>query len=135
MNISTTMKILLVGISFGVLGCSPSQTTQNQALEMFEKVGGLQRVNQEARAIFDQFGTNESKELFGPVLTNYPALSALGKPLFIQSGTRGYSGRIEIPFGSHYQRRFIFIFNPNIPVEFPYVANCIQVATNCFVGK
>lgn len=128
------MAILLVLIFLGLTGCSPSKMTQEQALEMFAKAGGIQRVNQEAKIIFDRFGTNESTELFGLALTNYPTLSALGKPLFIQAGTNGYSSRIEIPFGSHYGKRFIFVFNPNGPVEFPYASRCIQVATNIFVG-
>ena len=135
MKIPMVVTILLAVIWFGMSGCSLSEMTQDQALEMFTKVGGIQKINQEAKIIFDLLGTNESKVLYGSVLTNYPALSALGKPLFIQAGTNGYSSRIEIPFGSHYRRNFIFIFDPNGPVEFPYASKCIQVATNCFVSK
>jgi hypothetical protein len=126
--------IFVVLICFGMPGCGPSEITRSEALKMFTEVGGVQRVNQEATVIFDRFGTNESAELFGLELTNYPALSALGKPLFVQAGSNGYSSRIEIPFGSHYRRKFTFVFNPNGPVEFPYASRCIQVATNIFVG-
>ncbi|MGH7980982.1 MAG: hypothetical protein ACREE6_16515, partial [Limisphaerales bacterium] len=127
--------IFLSLMCLGMAGCGRAAMTQSEALEMFEKAGGVETVNSEARTIFDRLGTNYSGVLFGPELTNYPALSALGRPLFIQTESGGYSSHIEIPFGSHYDRKFIFIFNPNIPIEFPYASESIQVTTNIFVGK
>jgi len=108
--------------------------TTAQAKKMFEKAGGLEKVNQEAKVIFDLFGTNESTVIYGQSLTNFPAISSLGSPIFLQTNS-GWSTHIEIPFGNHRQRSFIFIFNPANPVKFPYASRCIEVATNIFVGK
>lgn len=130
-----TITFMTICICLGMLGCSPSVMTQSQALDMFNKVGGTEQANREARIIFDQFNGKESKEIFGNELTNFPTLSALGKPLFIQAGSNGYSSRIEIPIGSHYGRKFVFIFNPNEQIDFPYASRCIQVTSNIFVGK
>jgi len=109
--------------------------TNAQVIDLFDKAGGVDKISQEVKNIFDQFSTNKSKVIFGSNLTNFPALSLLGKPLFLQNNSSNWSAHIEIPFGTHSQRDFIFIFNPGIPVEFPYASRCIQVATNIFVGK
>jgi hypothetical protein len=116
-------------------GCGRSEMTKTQVAGMFDKVGGVDKVNQEAKIIFDRFGTNESKVIFGADLTNFPAISSLGKPIFLQNNFSNWSAHVEIPFGTHYQRNFIFIFNSGSPIEFPYASNCIQFATNIFVGK
>jgi hypothetical protein len=126
--------IICLGL-FCELGCVRSEMTNAQAVEMFDKAGGVDKVNQEAKIIFDRFGTNESKVIFGSDLTNYPAISSLGKPFFLQNNFSNWSAHIEIPFGTHYQRNFIFIFNSGSTIEFPHASRCIQVATNIFVGK
>ena len=134
-------KPILIGVVmiclglFCELGCMRSEMTNAQVTEMFDKAGGVDKVNREAKIIFDRFGTNESKVIFGSDLTNFPAISSLGKPFFLQNNFSNWSAHIEIPFGTHYQRNFIFIFNSGSPIEFPYASRCIQVATNIFVGK
>jgi hypothetical protein len=119
------------------LGCGRSEMTSAQVTEMFDKAGGVDKVNQEAKIIFDRFGTNESKNIYGSELTNFPAISSLGETVFFQNKNNppGWSAHIGIPFGTHYQRNFIFIFNSDSSVEFPSASRCIQVATNIFVGK
>jgi hypothetical protein len=130
------IRIVIIWLGlFCELGCLRSEMTNAQAVKMFDKAGGVDKVNQEAKIIFDRFGTNESKVIFGSDLTNFPAISSLGKPFFLQSNFSNWSAHIEIPFGTHYQRNFIFIFNSVSPIEFPYASRCIQVATNIFVGK
>jgi hypothetical protein len=116
-------------------GCGRSEMTSAQVTEMFDKAGGVDKANQEAKIIFGRFGTNESKVIFGSDLTNFPAISSLGKPLFLQNNSSNWSAHIEIPFGPHYRRNFIFIFNSGSPIKFPYSSRCIQVATNIFAGK
>jgi hypothetical protein len=136
-------KPILIGVVmiclglFCELGCLRSEKTSAQVTEMFDKAGGVAKVNQEAKILFERLGTNESKEIFGSDLTNFPVISSLGKPFFLQNKNNppGWSAHIEIPFGTHYQRNFIFIFNSGSPIEFPYASRCIQVATNIFVGK
>jgi hypothetical protein len=128
--------VVIIGLGlFCELGCKRSEMTNAQVAEMFEKAGGVDKVNQEAKIIFDRFGTNESKEIFGSDLTNFPAMSSLGKPFFLQNNISNWSACIEIPFGTHYRRNFIFIFNSGSSIEFPYASRCLQVATNIFVGK
>jgi hypothetical protein len=73
-------------------------------------------------------------ELYGTNLNDFPVLSGLGKPLFFNMGSGEYSSRITIPIGGHYNRRFIFLFDPDSPVDFPYSSRCIQVASNIYVG-
>jgi len=111
-----------------------SSMTLNQAMAMFDKVGGISNVNTEVKIVFNRFGTRESMELYGTNLNDFPILSGLGKPLFFNTGSVGYSARISIPIGGHYNRRFIFLFDPDYPVEFPYSSSCIQVASNIYVG-
>jgi hypothetical protein len=135
MNLGVMKLFALISLCFVMAGCGIREMTQSQASDMITKAGGVQNVNQEATRIFDRFGTNESTILFGSELTNYPTLSALGKPLFIQAETNGFSSHIAIPFGSHYQRNFVIIFNPGSPVKFSYLSEFNQVATNIFVGK
>ena len=128
------VAIICLGL-FCELGCMRSEMTHAQIAEMFDKAGGVDKVNQEAKIIFDRFGTNESKEVFGSDLTNFPAMSSLGKPFFLQNNISNWSACIEIPFGTHYRRNFIFIFNSDSSIEFPYASRCLRVATNIFVGK
>ena len=125
--------ILPVFLCLGIAGCGPSEMTSKEASDMFSKVGGVQAVNQEAKTLLDQIGTN-SVILMGPDLTNYPALSGLGT-VMIPFASPGFSTHIEIPFGSHRDRHFIFILKPDAPIEFPLASHCIQVTTNIFVSR
>jgi hypothetical protein len=144
-----TLKIIAIVIGCGIFGVfllsvvlhivvnQRSEMTESQIEAMFDRAGGVAKVNQEAKIIFERLGTNESREIFGSDLTNFPVISSLGKPFFLQNKNNppDWSAHIEIPFGTHYQRNFIFIFNSGSSIEFPYASNCIQVATNIFVGK
>jgi len=106
-------------------------------MKMFDEAGGVDKVNQEAKILFERFGTNETMEIYGPSLTNFPALSTLGRPLFLKNQNKppGWSTHIDIPFGSQSQRNFIFIFDPRTAIEFPYASRCVELRTNIFVGK
>jgi hypothetical protein len=106
--------------------------TKTQISEMFDKVGGVDKINQEAKIIFNHYGTNISIVIYGQQLTNFPAISSLSSSVFLQTNS-GWSTHIEIPFGSHYQRNFIFIFDPNNAIKFPYASNCIAFTTNIFL--
>jgi len=137
MKILNLISITVCLVFLCGLGCGRSEATKAQAMEMFDKAGGVDKVNQEAKILFERLGTNESKEIFGSDLTSFPVISSLGKPFFLQNKNNppGWSAHIEILFGSHYQRNFIFIFDPSGTIEFPYASNCIAVTTNIFVGK
>jgi hypothetical protein len=128
-----TFILVCIGILCG-FGCGRPEMTTAQASKLFENAGGLEKVNQEAKIIFERYGTNVSTVIYGQSLTNFPAISSLCSSVFLQTNS-GSSTHIEIPFGTHYQRNFIFIFNSQGSIEFPYASNCIQVASNIFVGK
>jgi hypothetical protein len=128
------LKLISSAIVLCGLGCSRSEMTKAQVSEMFDKAGGGDKINQEAKIIFDQYGTNISTVIYGQQLTNFPAISLLSSSVYLQTNS-GWSTCVEIPFGSHYQRNFIFIFDTSDAIEFPLASNCIAVATNIFVGK
>ncbi|MGA2028722.1 MAG: hypothetical protein ABSG87_01425 [Verrucomicrobiota bacterium] len=131
------MKLISSAICMGIvcgLGCGRSEMTKAQVSEMFDKAGGADKINQEAKIIFNHYGTNISTVIYGQQLTNFPAISSLSSSVFLQTNS-GWSTCIEIPIGSHYQKSFIFIFDPDDAIEFPYASSCIAVTTNIFVGK
>jgi len=101
---------------------------------MIQKAGGVEVVSQESAQLFQRFGTNDSRVIYGLELTNYPRLSSVGRPLFLQMSTSNSSSHIEIPIGSHWGRTFIFIFDPNRPFRFQYQAECFEIASNIFLG-
>jgi hypothetical protein len=114
-------------------GCG-AKPNQVQVVEMFQKAGGIDAVNQESAQLLQQFGTNDSRVIYGSELTNYPRLSAVGKPIFLQTSTSDSSAHIEIPIGSHWGRTFIFIFDPYKPFRFQYRARCSAIASNILLG-
>jgi len=129
-----TFILVCIGIFCG-FGCGRPEMTTTQANKLFENAGGLEKINQEAQIIFKSYRTNVATVIYGQSLTNFPAISSFGGSIFFQTNNSGWSTHIEIPFGTHYQRNFIFIFNSESPIEFPYASNCIQVTSNIFVGK
>jgi hypothetical protein len=115
-------------------GCD-AKPSQAQVAETFQKAGGIEAVNRESVQLFQRFGTNDSRVIYGSELTNYPRLSSAGKPIFLQMSTSNSSAHIEIPIGSHWGRTFIFIFDREKPFRFQYQAECFQIASNIFLGK
>jgi hypothetical protein len=98
-----TLKPILITVCLSILcgiGCSRSEMTKDKAETLFNKVGGTDEINKEAKIIFDQFGTNISTVIYGNSLTNFPAISSLAGSVFLQTNS-GWSTCIEIPFGSH----------------------------------
>jgi len=83
---------------FCELGCMRSEMTNAQVAEMFDKAGGVDKVNEEAKIIFERLGTNESKEIFGSDLTNFPVISSLGKPFFLQNKNNPPAGQHTLKY-------------------------------------
>jgi hypothetical protein len=107
--------ITLGAIFYLVLLCSlgffsRSEMTEAQVKEMFNKVGGVDEVNQETRVLFRRFSTNEYVILNKPDLTNCPAILSLGKVFSIVSTPIGMASEIEIGFGTHMRPKLIHIF-------------------------
>jgi hypothetical protein len=108
--------------------------TKEKAEALFNKVGGVDEINKEGRALFDHYGTNVSTVIYVISLTNFPAISLLARSVFLQTNP-GWSAHIGIPFGSHCEMNFIFVFDSRNPIEFPFASNCIEMTTNIFARK
>jgi hypothetical protein len=74
-------------------GCKPDKADVD---DMFRRAGGVEVVNQEAERLFQRFGTNDSRVIQGLKLTNYPKLSSIGRPLFLQMSTSNTSSHIDL---------------------------------------
>lgn len=121
------------------------EMTPDKAQKLFQSVGGITKVNQEAGTLFDQMGTKDWRFLDAKDLTNCPAISALYSICENYSG-ENYSGTsatfypdsgryIEIKFGNHWSLKRIFIFDPTKPMTFSPDTNWFQVASNIFVAS
>jgi hypothetical protein len=154
---STTVKerrlaiVLSVGIcliiSFVVLlalGGQPKLMTKEKAIALFDKVGGVSRVNQEANEFFEKMGTNEIYFFSQVDRTKYPAISALGRFVDYYGGNSDSVPNIEIIFGTHFHGESILIFLPSFDTNkisermLAYgqdATKFIQVTTNIFVTK
>jgi hypothetical protein len=81
-----------------------------QARLLIQKVGGAGKICSEANRIFTRFGVNEFK-LFSPSeLSDYPAISGLGKVDAIYPGDPPY---IKIRVGTHINGYIIAILDTN----------------------
>jgi hypothetical protein len=121
------------------------EMTPDKAQKLFQSVGGINKVNQEAGMLFDQLETNDWRFLDAKDLTNCPAISALYSICENYSG-ENYSGtsatfyhdrgrHIEIKFGNHWSLKRIYIFDPTGAATFNPDTNWFQVASNIFASK
>jgi hypothetical protein len=121
------------------------EMTPEKAQKLFETVGGVNKVDREARILFDRLGTNESTLLYPKDLTNSPAISSLYSICENYSG-RKYSGtsvaifpdygrHIEIKFGNHWSLKRIYIFDPAGALTFNRPSDWFQVASNIFASR
>jgi hypothetical protein len=111
--------------------------TKEKAKEIFEKAGGIEKVEHEANILFNEyFATNDYSCLYQSDRTNFPAISALGKSVLFDG-----KSKILIRHGSLQNPQFIYIFHPvpdtNQDPAFTelYTSNYIQIATNIFMAK
>jgi hypothetical protein len=130
--------VILVSIALHIVVNQHSEMTESQIAAMFEKVGGANKVNQEAKDIFTQFGTSEVTLLTKSNLNNFPSISALGKSvvLYPESIDAGkFPPHIEVKFGSHFNGKTIFIFETNNVVQFRNDSRLFEVSPSIYVGK
>jgi hypothetical protein len=129
---------------------SVPEMTPEKAQKLFETVGGINEVNQEARILFDKLGTNDWAFLFPQDLTNAPAIFSLYSTLKNYSGNEYYGTRVaiwpehgrhlEIRFGNHWVGKEIFVFDTNNTNGFDsptswYPITWFQISSNIFVSK
>ena len=114
-------------------------------MEMFDKAGGVDKVNQEAKVAFERFGTEKTKSLSGSDSKDFPAISTLGSSVVLYGANPSMASEITIRFGTHRNTKFIHIF----PLDFdaskaPKSSNVLavlddakhfQIASNIFVEQ
>lgn len=54
------MLAVVIGcvVLFGA-GCSPAPMTKDQVMRIFDEAGGIDKVNQESKSLFDLYGTQK----------------------------------------------------------------------------
>jgi hypothetical protein len=114
-----------------------SKMTSSRALAMLDNAGGVQKLNEEAKAIFSQYATNTEQPLYGSGLEDYPEVAKLGNAVEILPDSPELPRHIRIRFGPHTQTRFIFIFDPTKPINpnDQLFKTSIYVTSNIFVTK
>jgi len=111
------------------------ETNPSQAAKRFAAAGGVEKVNQEAKIIFDRFGTKDFKPLDDSDLKDFHAIPALGNTFSIWPQAKGLSAHIRVGFGYHMHYKNIYIFYPQADFEFKDEPSCIQIGPNIFVDK
>jgi hypothetical protein len=144
------LKTAAIVVGCGILGfvlCSVvlnlilnqnSELTESQIAAMFGKAGGVDKVNQEAKSIFDRFGTSKITVLTISNLNDFPAMTALGNSVILwpESVDGGkVPPHIEVRFGSHFNTRFVFIFETNYVAQLQSNPVVFRAASNIFVSK
>jgi hypothetical protein len=163
MKISKRIIFLAVLICLGILcesGCSSRKMTKSEAVEMFKKAGGIDKINEEAKIVFDVFGTNAVYILQDyhishlqdypeirrrPEIKDFPAIFALGDVVLLQRDSSGSPPEINIRFGIHRRAKAIRIFPPNLDIDkapnfravsaFTNESWYIRIAPNIFVER
>jgi hypothetical protein len=121
------------------------EMTPATARQLFEQVGGINIVSQEAKTLLSQLGTNDWSFLNLQDLRNTPAISSLYSTCKNYSG-KDYSGtsvavslengrHIEIKFGNHWSLKRFYIFDPDAPQTFSPPSNWFQVSSNIFASR
>ena len=124
MKMSKVKTFLGVTICLGVLlallyavVCGPSEMTMSQARKLFARVGGANKINQEAGILFARFGTRETRFLSASELKDFPAISTLGNSVVLLGYSPDTAAEIQIRFGADQRAGFIDIFPPNLDVN------------------
>jgi len=139
---------ILVRFFLPILGRSEvPEMTPERAQKLFETAGGINKINSEARWLFDHKGdTNDNYAfLFPDDLNNSPAILSLYSTCKTYSG-RDYSGtsiaifpedgrHLEIKFGNHWSLKHIYIFDPNTMTLSKLPSGWFQVTSNIFVSR
>jgi hypothetical protein len=129
-----------------VNGWLKTTTTVDEAMDKFVSVGGIDKVNKESQAIFNEYEKSASGVYISPdhERSGFPAINALGNSVVVYCKARSHaagntaikiSTYIQIRFGYHMYAKNIYIFDPNEAFVFNDASKCIQLTTNIFVSK
>ena len=72
------VRLTAVLLIFLAGGCSPSEMTMGEAKRMLDQAGGIEKVNAEARTVFDKYGQAGTTMLGNDDLLAFPAIRSLG---------------------------------------------------------
>jgi len=116
-----------------------------RAIQLINKAGGVERINQEARRIFAKYIGNakEGRFLDESDLKEFPAIASLGNAWHLnlegeaRIGNTPLPAHISIRYGTHFHPDFISIFNPDdpLPPKFKNSSLFIPLAPNIFLEK
>jgi len=112
MSVRVRGAVIMFLVIISGAGCWGPQPKRLEGVELLSKPGWIVNVDQEARNIFDRFGTNEDKFLYDYDLRDSPAIKALGNGFALRVEDSMYSRRIRIRYGTHRRTRFVLIFDP-----------------------
>jgi hypothetical protein len=96
------------------------EMTPATARQLFEQVGGINIVSQEAKTLLSQLGTNDSGKDY----------SGTSVAVSLENGRH-----IEIKFGNHWSLKRFYIFDPDAPQTFSPPSNWFQVSSNIFASR
>lgn len=122
--------------------CVQSEMTKEKAEHLIGSAGGISKINLEASAIFQRYGTMElgGLSLFRPEITNYPAIAVLlsnsvPKSFLIVPETPGEPPQISILYGPHSRLKCIRIFQTTNGLSLKYrSAPSFEIASNIFLS-
>ena len=126
--------VLAVFIAIAVLAAFiiPSRMLVNTSMtaagdvaqQLLTQSGGADRVCKEADQIFQQFGITNQTFFLNNILSNYPAITALGKVDYIMPDTQAY---IKIRVGNHLNGYIIQIVDTNGNYKFKRGRDTLEV--------
>ena len=112
----------------------PFKNDPRQGSKDARQRGGTQIINDETKDVFAKFGSNEFKFLNSQDLSTFPAIAHLGNSVSINPSAFEIPANIRIRFGSHYDTKFIVVFDPSKSFVSKNLneSNLIQVSSNIF---
>ena len=131
------IAIALVG--FIIMGCWHKTETE-KALELIEKAGGVDQINQEARQIFAGMAADPQDVVFlyDSDMKKYPVIASLGNSVHLYSSAGSVlPDHISVRYGTHRNTRFLHIFDPDGPLP-PDVRDpslFVEIAPNILILK
>src|ERR1051326_5140370 len=87
--------------------------TIQEFMKRLKGVGGVEAINSEATSMFEFFETNR-RSLYLPTeqQSRFPKLAPLGGSHQVVRGSNGVPEVIRVRFGTHWDVKWLFIFNP-----------------------
>jgi|SRR5579862_6152275 len=98
------------------------------AKELLAKAGGADRVCEEARQIFQEYGVTNQTFFYDGMLTKYPAVASLGRVDYIMPGPPAH---IKIRAGTHLDGFTMKIVDTNTDAKLQRGADTLEIVKGC----